>query len=169
MKWLIGLYPAWWRRRYAEEFREVLDGQAASVGMFLDVVGGAVDAHLHPEFRRENVQLTKGDETMTSAMLTRCLAGGPKPTGEDRRQARFYMRMSALFLAVLYLVLTKIFRSAPAVQALGAAAFPAVYLAYQQTANLRGRPGLTQALVLAGGVSAMYVFMLGVCLIAERI
>ena len=172
MKWLVGLYPGWWRARYGPEFREVLDGQPASLGMFLDVLGGAVDAHLHPRLRIGDSNGNQGEKTMamiTGAMLARCEAGGPKLSHEDRRKAQFYMRVSVLGLALLYLVLTKIFRSAIAVQALGFAAFPAAYLVYQQTAYLRGRSRRAQALVLVSWASGMYLFMLGVCWIAQRI
>ncbi len=46
MKWLLQLYPAPWRERYGEEFGAVLASQRASPGMVLDVLGGAIDAHL---------------------------------------------------------------------------------------------------------------------------
>jgi hypothetical protein len=51
MKWLLQLYPARWRERYGEEFGAVLASQRASVGMVLDVLGGAIDAHLYPQIQ----------------------------------------------------------------------------------------------------------------------
>ncbi len=49
MRWMIRLYPPAWRQRYGEEFALVLGGQRASPGMVIDVLGGAVDAWLHPQ------------------------------------------------------------------------------------------------------------------------
>ena len=49
MKWLIQLYPEAWRKRYGDEFATVLASQHASLGLVLDVLGGAVDARLHPQ------------------------------------------------------------------------------------------------------------------------
>ena len=45
---LIGLYPAWWRRRYGPEMEAVLEaGPLRARGAF-DLVRGALDAWLHP-------------------------------------------------------------------------------------------------------------------------
>jgi hypothetical protein len=43
------LYPAAWRRRYAEEFAALLEHTRLSPGVVLDILGGALDAWLHPE------------------------------------------------------------------------------------------------------------------------
>jgi hypothetical protein len=169
MKWLLRLYPAGWRARYGEEFAEVLERQRPSIGMFMDVLGGAVDAHLHPQFNEEDSTGIQGEKAMTLAMFVRCAAGGPKLSGQDRRKARLYMLASSAVCALIYLVLTKLYHSAAPVQAFGAAACPAVFLVYEQTAYLRRRPWRTQAVVLVGGVSAMYLGMLAVCLIANRL
>lgn len=106
---------------------------------------------------------------MTLAMLQRCSVGGPKLSPSDRRVASRVTILSALGLAVLSLVLTKIYRGAPPVQALIYASAPALSIVYEQTAYLRKRPWRTQAFVLGAGISGMYLFMLAVCLIANRL
>jgi hypothetical protein len=40
------MYPADWRERYGDEFDALLEDQPASPGVLVDVVAGAVDAHL---------------------------------------------------------------------------------------------------------------------------
>jgi hypothetical protein len=45
----LALYPRTWRRRYGAEFGAVLDEQRFSPGLILDVVLGAIDAHLDPQ------------------------------------------------------------------------------------------------------------------------
>jgi hypothetical protein len=45
---LLGLYPRSWRERYEDEFLLVLGSRAASRSDRLDIVRGALDAHLHP-------------------------------------------------------------------------------------------------------------------------
>lgn len=72
-------------------------------------------------------------------------------------------------MAILYLVLTKIYREAPAVQAVIWTAVLAPNTIYRQTAYLRTRSWATQAFVLGAGISAMYVFMLAVSVIASRL
>ncbi len=168
MNWLLQLYPARWRDRYGEEFGAVLASQRASVGLVLDVLGGAIDAHLYPQLQNSNPKPIKEEDTMTLLMLQRCSAGGPKLSPRDQRIASFFMILSALVMAVLYIALTKIYHSAPAVQAVGYASFPALCLVYGEAAYLRKRRGLTQVFILFGGLSGMYLFMLAVCVIGNR-
>ena len=173
MNWLLRLYPARWRERYGEEFGAVLASQRASVGLVLDVISGAIDARLypqiHPQTQHSDAKPIKREDTMTLAMLQRCAAGGPKLSPSERKIASQLSIMSALVMAVLYLVLTKIYREAPAVQAVywTSIFFPSII--YQQTAYLKKRLWLTQALVLGAGLSAMYLFMLAVFLLGRKL
>jgi len=169
MNWLLQLYPARWRERYGEEFGAVLASQRASVGLVLDVLGGAIDAHLYPQLQNSNPKPIKEEDTMTLLMLQRCSAGGPKLSPRDQRIASFFMILSALVMAVVYIALTKIYHSAPAVEAVGYASFPALCLVYGEAAYLRKRRALTQVFILLGGLSGMYLFMLAVCVIGNRL
>ena len=45
---LLHLFPAPWRTRYGDEFRELLGQTGISVGVAFDVLVSAVDARLHP-------------------------------------------------------------------------------------------------------------------------
>jgi hypothetical protein len=45
---LVGLYPRAWRERYEDEFLAVLGSRAVTRADRLDIVRGALDAHLHP-------------------------------------------------------------------------------------------------------------------------
>ena len=49
MRGLLALYPRAWRRRYGAEFAALLDEQPRSPGLVLDVLLGAIDAHLDPQ------------------------------------------------------------------------------------------------------------------------
>lgn len=195
MNWLLRLYPAQWQERYGEEFGAVLASQRTSPGLVLDVLAGAINAHLYPQIphadvRQEQVQgseigqqvliqqspieqsqsaLIEGKDTMTFQLLQRCAAGGPKLSREDRRAAQRTMIWSALAMAALYMGLTKIYRDAPAVQALFYSSFPFLVLVREQTAYLRRRTRATQALLLVAGFSGMYLFMLGAFLLARTL
>ena len=52
MSRLVGLYPAAWRERYEAEFVEILASRPPGVADRIDIVRGALDAHLHPQVRR---------------------------------------------------------------------------------------------------------------------
>ena len=169
MTWLLQLYPARWRERYGEEFGAVLASQRASVGLVLDVLGGAIDAHLYPQIQQSHSKPIKEEDTMTLLMLQRCSAGGPKLSPRDQWIASLFMISSALVMAGLYIGLTKIYHAAPAVQAVGYASFPALCLVYGEAAYLRRRHWLTQVFILVGGLSGMYLFMLAVCVIGGKL
>ena len=154
MNWMLRLYPARWRARYGEEFGAVLASQRASVGLIVDMVGGAIDAHLHPQIPGSDSKQIKGDDTMTLEMLHRCAIGGRKLIdGRTTDRSRLSI-ISALVIAILYLVLTKIYRQAPAVQAL----YWSRHFHSEQhlAANgvLMNRTRLSQALKLGAALSA---------------
>ncbi len=46
---LLRLYPLQWRHRYEEEVGALVDDEPLSVGLVVDLMRGAVDAHAHPE------------------------------------------------------------------------------------------------------------------------
>jgi hypothetical protein len=46
--WAVALYPYAWRARYAAELEGLLEVREVSFGTFLDLVRGAVDAHVNP-------------------------------------------------------------------------------------------------------------------------
>ena len=195
MNWLLRLYPAQWQDRYGEEFGAVLASQRTSPGLVLDVLAGAIDAHLYPQIPYADVRqeqdhdsgivqqvliqqspieksqstLIEGKDPMTFQLLQRCAAGGPKLSREDRRASQRTMIWSALAMAALYMGLTKIYRDAPAVQALFYSSFPFLVLVREQTAYLRKRTRATQALLLVAGFSGMYLFMLGAFLLARTL
>jgi hypothetical protein len=169
MKWMLHLYPARWRERYGDEFSAVLARQHASLGLFVDVFAGAIDAHLHPQIQLSDSNQIKGGDTMTLEMFHRCALGGPKLSPAERRIASRLSILSALAIAILYLVLTKIYREAPAVQAVFWTSVLFPNFIYQQTVYLKKRLWMTQALVLAAGLSAMYLFMLAVCVTASKL
>jgi hypothetical protein len=169
MKWLLRLYPAAWRARYGEEFAAVLAGQRVSLGLLLDVIGGTVDAHLHPQVLPAHSNQTQGEDTMTLALLQRCALGGPKLSPSERRFASTLAIMSALAMASLYLVLTKLYRQAAAVQAVIYASVIFTSSIRVQMVYLRNRSRAAQALILGAELAAMYLFMLSACLIASRL
>ena len=48
-RWLVRLYPAAWRERYGAELEELIEREPASTRVVLDILLGALDAHVHPE------------------------------------------------------------------------------------------------------------------------
>ena len=58
MKRLLGLYPKRWTERYGAELAAFIEGRPASVALVLDLLRGAIDAHLHPELAQARFAFT---------------------------------------------------------------------------------------------------------------
>jgi hypothetical protein len=167
MSWLVRLYPKAWRERYGEEFSEVLAGQHASVGMIVDVLGGALDARLHPQV---HVRSTAGKEdAMTADMMKRCALGGPKVSKREMLWGSVALAVAYLAMTAVYVALRKVFHGVPAVEALGYTLFPVPMLVFLQMAYLRRRSLAAQVLFLGGIIGLIYLLMWGACLVAAAI
>jgi hypothetical protein len=176
VKALLRLYPKAWRARYGAEFAEILEEQPASLGLVMDVIAGAVDArlspqpHTSPQAKTRSMPTTGEGETMTTeSLMARCRAGGPNFSRRDGMFAGVGMLVASVIGATAYIWLSYRYHHVPAVDALGYTTFPAIMLVYAQMAYLRSRPAVTQAVLIAGGLGAMYAFMWIVCEIASRI
>ena len=66
MKWLVRLYPRAWRQRYGGEFVALLAQQRLSPRIILDIVLGALDAHVHPQVSAARLELAGGGLAMTT-------------------------------------------------------------------------------------------------------
>ncbi len=74
-KWLLCFYPSQWRQRYEAEFTALLEQSPMTVSVILDVVLGAIDAHLHfhvveiDENRRFTMSSMFNDPTATEVVV----------------------------------------------------------------------------------------------------
>lgn len=91
MRLLLALYPRGWRRRYGAEFGAVLDEQRSSPGLLLDVVLGAIDAHLDPQVADD------GEESLRRRMKGMVMRG---------RRSRTAFMAVGLMLPLLLLAAT---------------------------------------------------------------
>ncbi|MBA2273549.1 MAG: hypothetical protein H0W21_06570 [Actinobacteria bacterium] len=53
MRWLVRLYPQCWRNRYGLELEATLEQTRPTPRIVLDLVAGALDAHLHSQLTSE--------------------------------------------------------------------------------------------------------------------
>jgi hypothetical protein len=79
MSRLVRLYPAAWRARYEAEFSELLATRQPGVADRIDIVRGALDAHLHPQVRHPDEvrppALDEGDGRLARRLGFGTLAG----------------------------------------------------------------------------------------------
>lgn len=78
---LLRLYPRSWRDRYEEEFLVVLTARPFSLFEGIDVLRGAIDAHLHPQFGTTDLSRTEKTRRMwltlrASLLMIFCASSG---------------------------------------------------------------------------------------------
>lgn len=134
---LIALYPASWRARYAEEFTHVLHAQPFTLRLFADVVGGAVDAHVH-------------GGTMTNMLMKRCASGGTRISPQDAWRSSAVTIGASLVLSAVY-VGAKFYRPhSDLVDAFGVMAFPAAMILAMPFSYLKNASRAAQIVVVGG-------------------
>jgi hypothetical protein len=94
--WLLRLYPRAWRRRYEGEFAAVLEQNPTSCRLVLDIILGAIDAHLWPQ------ALTVGAEVAAKA------AGGGRAMLADEYRGQVSLDPSLAIGIALMVVLLAI-------------------------------------------------------------
>jgi hypothetical protein len=73
---MVRCYPGRWRQRYRDEVLDVLDQHQATAATVLSLAGGALTAHLDPDFRMERpvIRIRKGVARTIAQML--CVPAG---------------------------------------------------------------------------------------------
>ena len=88
--WMLGLYPRNWRARYEPEFRAMLDDRELEPSDILDILLGALDAHLRPQLGQP-----EGAPEVTLR----------SPRRQDPRLQAFFFAHAAFFLMVNVLLI----------------------------------------------------------------
>lgn len=157
MTWLLRLYPRAWRERYGDELREVVEAQPASFFMWVDLLAGAIDAHLAPQ---RSTNLEEGENTMIGR-LSGCCAS-PHLTRRESRIAAAISLLSSLALAGALIV-----NSNQLVESMVLCSVPAVLVTPTQWFVLRNRSALAKWLLIGGpllvsmGIGAAAGMLLG--------
>ncbi|TMD60909.1 MAG: hypothetical protein E6I87_04800 [Chloroflexi bacterium] len=78
MKRLISLYPERWRERYRAEIEALIADRTFDLRVALDLLKGALDAHVHPELVRSGLLLSAAgaDRVFVPGMGFRAAEGG---------------------------------------------------------------------------------------------
>lgn len=105
---------------------------------------------------------------MTNEMIQRCAMGGPKLSRREQLWAGIFLALGMILFAAVYVVLRKIYHARPAVEALNYMSLPGIYLLYLQLTYLRKHSAATQAIIVIGTLTSLYLIMWGACSVAMR-
>jgi hypothetical protein len=141
---LLRLYPKAWRKRYGDEFAEIVARQRLSPRLLIDIIGGAVDARLRPQ-----VRTNKGD-VMTMGFLKRCAAGGPQLSKSDQLMGAAATVVFSLLFASLYGLASYVYRGNDLVDAFGIMTFPGALVVAMSFTYLKGHSTASKVLIAGG-------------------
>lgn len=148
----IALYPAAWRARYGDEFQRLLSDQRLTPLLALDVVGGAIDAHIL-------------GGRMTMKMMTRCAAGGPQVSTAEAWQGSLLLLGVTVALLGVTGWLKNVFGAGPLLEAFATMAFPAAFLLLMPRLFMKGASrrekwlvtGVTMTLLVAATILSTFI------------
>jgi hypothetical protein len=167
MIWLLKLYPRQWRRRYGAEVADLVAASPFSIGGALDLIGGAVDAWLHPELIRPTSDSDGGTSMIKELMRFDCTRYGASATQDDKVKNWTVNIGGTLILAIVWLWMVWFAKhhafSAEAqayLLAAGPMAYVLPYLIGLRYTSLKGRSAAGQAIsILSVGATVMAILL----------
>jgi len=169
MTWLVWLYPPRWRRRYGAELASLIATEPFALRTVADVLGGAVDAWMHPSLAvSRNEPSEGGREMLASVLQLECAGYSRNITASDRRKSMAVNLVGTLTLTLAWVWLQTMYRS-PYVKALMPMAYMAPYLFSLRYTVHKGRSAAAQTTFAVGFTAGFTLFFLGVAYLAARI
>lgn len=165
MSWLLRLYPRRWRRRYGDELMLLLETEPRSFRLFLDLLAGAIDARLNPQWVASE-QASDGDRQVGSI---RRLCASPGFSAADTWRSAGWMIGGSIGFVLLALALRKLFGLELLSQTVLFAAYPMALVLAGQSTYLKPYSPAVRTTLLVLGLAATFGFFYGVTLLAERI
>ena len=156
MTWLFKLYPLEWRRRYGAELEELVASQPKSLQLVVDLLGGAVDAHVKPQAFARRLDGATGADRGGLDMVTRMKGCGA--TASMGRKDAFLSAGLTLGSALVVAAIMVIGKSS-VTEAIGLTMFPGVLAV--GTLSIRLRRHSTPAKVVLIGGPFLVLFLIG--------
>jgi len=168
--WLLKLYPPRWRRRYGTEFLALIAPQPFSIGVSIDIIGGAIDAWTQPQAHLARAAShTEGDKDMLAkAMRLRCAGYGAKTTTADGLKSAGVI-LGGTVLAVLVAAWMKRQPIDPIwAKTLATNGWLIAVIGSERYTTLKGWPGRRQAIFMGAQLTLILLLTFGAAWIKTR-
>ena len=163
---LIRLYPRAWRDRYGPEMRELLAAGKPSLRTYADLIAGAVDARLNPQWNpAERAGNTEGANQMVKAF--RCAPAGVSLADQGRSVG--WMLGGTLALTLFGVFLRQQLGPNSLSEGLLYSAFPASLMLSSECTYLKRYSPAARTVMSVGGAILVVVMMWAAVAIGARI
>ncbi len=162
---LLWLYPRGWRERYGDEFLAIVGDRPLGLGEWIDIVSGAIDAHLSRDVRRAAASGTTGGGSAVNVIQALKL----RQCGESAVGIREGLIGAAiLIVGSLAAVAVKVWLSAAGQPEAGRWAtdlsFPLLYLFVSNAIIMKGQSWRARLVV-----SGVLVIIFGLAVLVSRL
>ncbi|HWC28533.1 MAG TPA: hypothetical protein VG845_00490 [Dehalococcoidia bacterium] len=158
MKYLIRLYPRAWRARYGDEFAALVEDQPLRPGLLLDILAGAIDAHVSPQCQ---VELEGTDKSRPGGHVMRLLAircaAGPRLSTAEQLLSALLVVGTAAGMSLIYLWVNRAAPDNLYVEALGLATFPISVIVGMMPFYLRDHSRVARTVLTVGALTLAYL------------
>lgn len=150
MTWLLKLYPPRWRRRYGEEFVQVMSAQPISFSAAIDIIAGAIDAWIHPAVVPATAATKEGANMLAKMMRLRCVGYGPTITAADVWKSLVVTLGGTVVLTLAWMWARRRFDDNPYIESVSQMALFLPILVGLRYTSLKGRSAGVQAVFIVG-------------------
>jgi hypothetical protein len=158
LKALLRLYPRAWRERYGDEFLALMSSHAPGPRLLIDIVAGAIDAHLQPQPHVGSARRDIQDGGRIMKLLTlRCTDARNMSRAEQWQSALLMIGVSA-GISLAYVGVNRLWGRNMFVEALGIGSFPIALMWGMMPGYLRGHSRAARVLL-----TTMFSIMVYLC------
>lgn len=166
MTWLLRLYPRAWRDRYGEEVAVMLQNAPRTLRLALDLVAGAIDARLNPQWTPRLDAVQEGRKTMGS-LLAYCQPEGVSRADHVRSMA--WMLGATVVLSLVYIVLKRMYGANALVEAFGIAALPIAMTLSMRWTYFKRYSTAAAGIMMAAAIALVFLITLAATLVGNRL
>lgn len=163
---LIRLYPRDWRRRYGAEMAEMVAAQPMTLRAATDLLAGAIDARLYPQWTRATASAGPKGTTMTTGIF-RCAPAGV--SRQDQWRSAAWLVGGSAALMTLSLALQQALGPNRFSEALLYGAFPAALMLSNECSYFKPYSRAARFTMAVGGALLILLLMWASVTLAYRI
>ncbi len=164
MRWLLKVYPPAWQRRFRDEVEAHLAAGSPGLRTALDLIAGAVDAWMHPNWIPE-ATMTRNEQPVITA--SRC--GSIEISRADAARGAIWMIGLCLGLTATGVVLNKALGPSIMAEALLYSAFFIAFTVASRYTYLKPYSRTARNVIIGLGVPGWFLFFLGATALSKAI